>query len=113
MHAGELYQYNPYVTIYLLAETHVNQILLDDGLDRGSQQVLMKGDEPTSPSIFTVYSQLAALRRVSPDILLPARSHTRPEGRPHRHIVHLQSCVRAVVDLDIDTRIGIARLKRR
>src|SRR6266566_8351992 len=23
MHAGELYQYNPYVTIYLLAETHV------------------------------------------------------------------------------------------
>src|SRR5437879_12156641 len=22
MHAGELYQYNPYVTIYLLAETH-------------------------------------------------------------------------------------------
>src|SRR5437762_11933789 len=25
MHAGELYQYNPYVTIYLLAETHVDQ----------------------------------------------------------------------------------------
>jgi len=26
MHAGELYQYDPYVTIYLLAETHVLRV---------------------------------------------------------------------------------------
>ncbi len=71
----------------------------------------MKGDEPTSPSLFTFYSQLAALRRVSRDILVTARSNTRPEGRSHRHIVHVQSFVRAFVVIDIDKSIGIERIK--
>jgi len=66
----------------------------------------MKSDESTSPSLFTFYSQLAALRRVSRDILVTARSNTRPEGRSHRHIIHVQSFVRAFVVIDIDKALA-------
>jgi hypothetical protein len=40
----------------------------------------MKIDEPTSPSLFTFYQQLAALRRVSRDIFVTACSSTRLSG---------------------------------
>ena len=46
----------------------------------------MKSDEPTSPSLFTFYRQVAALHRVSRDIFVTARSSTRLSGWPSQQL---------------------------
>jgi len=42
------------------------------GIIEGNQQVAMKRGKPTFPSLFTFYSQFAAIHRVSRDISVTA-----------------------------------------
>src|SRR2546429_1375891 len=95
MHAGELYQYNPYVTIYLLAETHA--------VNPGATVVLdgSASSDPDGDQISFSWRQTAG-----PTITLQGASTANPSfnARSEEHTSELQSRLHLVCRLLLEKK---------